>query len=1138
MKTSRLFSLLLLLPLGLWGQVNDDFSDGDFTANPPWSGDVARWQVNVADELQSQGNAATEEIYLSTTSMRLADTEWQVYLRYASGGPSGSNQMRFYLAADQADLKGDLNGYFVEVGESGSNDSYDLYRQDGSSRTRLIDGVDGLAGAGIDATLRVRRDAVGNWQLSVDVGDGIFQPQGSAFDDTHLSSSFLGVWVSHTSTRADDFFFDDVYAGEEQVDTLPPDLIAVEAMALDSLRVGFSEPLDEVSAQNPQHYSLDQGLGNPTAVALDPNDPTQVTLSLGSNLSNNQSYQLTVQNLADRSGNAMAQPQSLGFSALIPAAAAPRDVVLNELMPDPSPSQGLPTAEFIEIYNRSGKVLDLEGWTISDASSSGTLPARILQPGEYLLIVDPDDAPLLASYGPLISPNNLPGLNNDGDQVVLKDATGVAIDSLAYDLSWYQDPAKADGGFTLELINPENSVCPPAANWRASQAPQGGTPGQPNSVFSLQPETEPPSLRAAVATEPNEVRVCFSEVMDPALLADPSHYDLSPNLGVPQSATPDANATCVTLVFSGTLPRGEVFTLTVEDLSDCSGNALAGDPSLPVARGVLAQPYDVVINEFMPDPEPSVGLPEAEFVELYNRSGRAIELSNAQLSDGVSTVQWNDLVLLPGEFLIVCEDDFAADFSALGPTLGLSSLPSQNNSGDTLRLLSPFGAVLEEVIYEDEWYQDEARRGNGHSLERIDADFVACNRATNWRASQAPSGGTPGQPNSMAGDFVDEEAPSVVSLAPTANGILLRFSEPLDLTSLLNPATYAADQGLGEPLLALPASVLNDAVELVFASPLDTNRAYRLQIDGLADCLGNELRTSLSFGLPVAPQPGDLLINEVLFNPYTGGADFVEVANASENILDLQRLQLGEGLPGTDSIFNADPVSESSQLLLPGQLVCLTRDVAVQRATYRPPSEARFLAMGAFPSYDDREGEVVLFTADSLVLDRFFYADDYHYPTLEDDDGVSLERLSLRRPTQDPDNWHSASSLVGYATPGYANSQAQELAAGDSEVYLGREVFSPNLDGEADVLPIHYQFDFVGANARVYIYDTRGHLVRRLQENLLLDPAPGVFFWDGFDEQGQRAPLGMYVVLFEVVNDDTGERKAYRRVAVLADRLD
>ncbi|MEM9987444.1 MAG: gliding motility-associated C-terminal domain-containing protein, partial [Bacteroidota bacterium] len=435
--------------------------------------------------------------------------------------------------------------------------------------------------------------------------------------------------------------------------------------------------------------------------------------------------------------------------------------------------------------------------------------------------------------------------------------------------------------------------------------------------------------------------------------------------------------------------------------------------------------------------------------------------------------------------------------------------------------------------------QDEIKDDGGFSLERVDPDFVNCNNPENWRASQSEQGGTPGALNSINGEFEDVTAPQVESVSATANGLLISFSEPMDLMALTDVDNYEVDQAVGIPLLALANSKLADQVELTFTQALDTNRIYLLSLRGLTDCFGNplagEAELRIPIGIPVPARLGDLLINEVLFNPYTGGADFVEIANAGSNVLDLQDLLLGESLPASDTFFNADPVSETSILLFPGELICLTADVASQRRTYQTPPEARFLEMSGFPSYDDAAGVVVLASPDSLPFDRFEYLDDLHYPTLVNDDGVSLERLSWFVPSQEPSNWHSASSLVGYATPGYANSQAQDLTQDEEEVFLGLEVFSPNLDGVDDLLPIHYQFDFVGANARVYIYDTRGNLIKRLQENLLLDPSPGVFFWDGFNERDQKAPVGMYVVVFEVLNDDTGQRKVYRKVAVLAD---
>ena len=45
---------------------------------------------------------------------------------------------------------------------------------------------------------------------------------------------------------------------------------------------------------------------------------------------------------------------------------------------------------------------------------------------------------------------SLPSLNNSDDAVVIKDDLGNVVDSIYYNLSWYADAAKQDGGWSLE----------------------------------------------------------------------------------------------------------------------------------------------------------------------------------------------------------------------------------------------------------------------------------------------------------------------------------------------------------------------------------------------------------------------------------------------------------------------------------------------------------------------------------------------------------------------------------------------------------------------------------------------------------------------------------------------------------------
>jgi hypothetical protein len=1129
-----LFLAACLMPLS--AQVQDDFSDGNLSANPAWGGETGLFEVTNG-ELQSNGPAATDTLYISTASTRLASTEWRLYMRYDQA-PSTSNFPRFYLVSDQADLEGPLNGYFVQAGESGSADSYDLFRQTGSSVVKIIDGTAGRAANEIDAIVRVLRDAAGNWTLYSDVErSGTFALEGSVLDNTHAGAAFTGIWLKHSSTRNRSFFFDDLYIGNPIVDSQPPSLLSAAALSATQVRAVFSEPLSAASASSPSNYLILPGIGAPILAQPEAGNPSAVTLSLPSSLANNTQYQLQASGIADLAGNVMPAQQVADFAYVVFDQAAPADIRIHEIMADPTPSAGLPDAEYLELHNRSGKTLNLAGWKLSNGTTVSTLPSFILAPGSYVALCPQALAGALAAFGPSLGLASWPALVNSGDNLGLRSPQGLLIDSVDYLQSWYQDPAKDDGGYSLEMIDPDNLSCAPRSNWQASRSPVGGTPGDANSLAGLPQDQTPPSLLSVAPLGSDTLRLCFDGSLDTASLSGPGKFFVNNQIGQPLRVIPEApDFACVKLLLEEQLTPSILYEVTVSDIADCSGNLLTAPLTASFLIGLPPEPGDIVINELLPDPDPRRSLPDGEFVEIYNRTTKALDLSGCSLSDGGSPAVIEAGVIGPQGYVILCSEADAAAFSAFGPAISISSFPSLNNSGDPVFFFDANGFPLDFVAYTDDWYRNSDKSDGGWTLERIDPNFLNCNQPGNWNASVNGNGGTPGAPNSVLGVYEDTDAPLVAGIAlPDAATIELRFSEPMDEASLGRLSHYSLES-LGAPIAAESFPPDFSTLRLTFL-PLDSGQIYTLEIDSLRDCAGNFLRASLFVGLPDSALPGDVLINEILFNPYTGGFDFVEIANVSEKMLDLGDLNIGEIFPNSDSIFNFDRVSPAGSLFLPGSLVCLTPSEAYHRRTYLPPSTARFFEMSSFPSYDDSKGECVIFTDNGEILDRFYYEDGYHYPTLADEEGVSLERISLRRPTGDRSNWLSAASTARYATPGYPNSQALEVSDENQSVSLQPQTFSPNGDGSDDVLAINYQFSFNGANAVVSVFDAQGRRIRDLASNLLLGTKASTIFWDGTDAQGTRADVGMYVIVFEVFNQETGVRQAYRKVAVLADVL-
>ncbi|MEM8898060.1 MAG: lamin tail domain-containing protein [Bacteroidota bacterium] len=1139
-RSCILLAFILLASTTGFSQLTDDFSDGDFTANPVWSGDNPLFRVNESFQLQSNGQSISEIIYLSTPQTLATNVEWLIDINM-SFAPSGSNKARVYLVADQADLSGPLNGYFIEIGESGSSDGINLFRQDGLDEEELIDGSEPIAGSGLDATVRVSRDGDGNWEVQArENGAATFVSQGTATENTYTQSAFFGVFVRHTASRREDFSFDNVAVNVFITDVTPPEPQEVIVDSENTITLRFSEPLQASSAEIATNYSINNGIGTPASASLNMANASEVQLQLASPLQSGTDYEISINNVIDLAENAMSTSVILPFSFFQPEVAEFKDLIISELFPDPNPSAGLPEGEFVELYNRSDKTLDLNEYTLSNGTTVAELPTYILSPGEYIILSSTTNATSYEAFGNVLGLSPFPALSNNGDEIGLRNNMGTLLDSVEYLRTWYGDPDKDDGGFSLELINPDKLTCAPISNWNASNASLGGTPGSHNSVFDQTPDNTAPSLVSVSLLDATSARVCFNEPMDGGSLNTTVNYSIDNGVGNPASAMAEGPDFLCAIITFPVLDTGVVYSLTISSVSDCSGNVMSSSESRELVIGKEGQPFDVVINEIFSDPEPSFGLPAGEFVELYNRSSTAISLSGWTLSDASRSATLDAFTLTPGAYVIITDEEFTTDYQTFGPVIGISSFPNLGILQDEVSLRDANGVLIDQLRYERSWYRDVNKDDGGFSLERIDPDFVNCNNSLNWIASNATTGGTPGTVNSTAGDFIDADAPSVVSLE-IVDSVTLRlfFNEPMDLVSLDNPLAYELNQDIGNPLAISVSEDLSDQVVLLFDQGLQDQVTYELQIRGITDCAGNELSVTELLGLPSLPQAGDILINEILFDPLTGGSDFVEIYNASDKIIDLRDITIGRLDPEDRSLLDEDPITDQSFLFLPGRLLCVTRDVAAQQEAYSPPVGARFIEAIALPSFPASEGGVAILVNDgvSSALDVFIYSDDLHFPTLEDDKGVSLERISLRRPAADPNNWHSAARTVNFATPGYENSQQLDTGSGEEEVFLTKEVFSPNGDGTDDVLAINYNFNFTGANARAHIFDPNGRKIRVLQQNFLPGTTEGTLFWDGRDEDNQKAAIGMYAIVFEVTRQDTGEKKLYKVVGVLADNL-
>ena len=259
--------------------------------------------------------------------------------------------------------------------------------------------------------------------------------------------------------------------------------------------------------------------------------------------------------------------------------------------------------------------------------------------------------------------------------------------------------------------------------------------------------------------------------------------------------------------------------------------------------------------------------------------------------------------------------------------------------------------------------------------------------------------------------------------------------------------------------------------------------------------------TTVSFGLAEPIEGGDLVINELLFNPETGGSDFLEIYNNSNKILNLGGLILANTL-STSS--NAVKTVENDLLILPDSYVVFSPDPLDIAGRYFVENPKNLIE-NSLPTLLDKDGNITIVNPQFDTIDAFNYSEDLHFSLLDDKNGVSLERLDPNASTQNNGNWHSAAASVGFATPTAKNSQFFELTSTiDRVIDFPYTTFSPDEDGFEDILLINYEVDQPGYLLNINIFDSNGRPVKQLIRNELLANS-GVLKWDGSDDEGLKS---------------------------------
>ncbi|WP_242920928.1 lamin tail domain-containing protein [Pontibacter liquoris] len=645
-------------------------------------------------------------------------------------------------------------------------------------------------------------------------------------------------------------------------------------------------------------------------------------------------------------------------------------------------------------------------------------------------------------------------------------------------------------------------------------------------------DTQPPVLQELLTTGPQELTLRFNEPLQPEQAQQVTSYTLNGSIKpvLAELLAPEL----IRLVFAQSFPAGDNL-LRIADLADLHGNSLAAPLDVhftSIAAAVLPGYNELLITEIMADETPAVGLLAQEYIELYNPTAKELSMKGVRFSDATSTATLPDVQLLPGEYAVVVPNTQVQHFTRYGKVIGISNFPGLNNSGELLQLRRPGGQLIYAVKYDPSWYKDPDKAEGGWSLEMIDVTNP-CAGTVNWAASTAAAGGTPAQANAVAASNPDHMPPALIAATATAaDQLLLTFNEKLDSLQAARLSNYRISPGISITGVQVTGPLFEQVI-LALATPLQENQLYTITAAGIADCAGNLAGQplQLTFALPAAPEPGDVVINEVLFNPRPGGVDFVELVNRSSKHLDLRSWQLAN--TAGDSVASARTITTQGFILAPGQYVVLTSDPANIKSNYPAAKAEAFLKMTTLPALPDEEGTVVLLQPDGGTADRFSYTEKMHFALIHDVNGVSLERVRLDGPSISS-NFHSAATTV-LATPGYRNSQTQGQVQAKQVFAIAPDVFSPDEDGFEDFTTINYRTGQPGLLVNITVFDAQGREIRKLVRNELL-AAEGFFQWDGLRQDGTKASIGAYLFYIEL-SGLNGEKQVYKEKVVVGGLL-
>ncbi len=763
-----------------------------------------------------------------------------------------------------------------------------------------------------------------------------------------------------------------------------------------------------------------------------------------------------------------------------------QNIVINEILYDP---EGADTGfEWIELYNNSDSIINLENWKIelagTEFESVFTFPEIYILPYSFILIGEEnvENANIFTS---LAFQNG--GSSTDGVRIISADEN--YTDTILYDepndnslpddtgnpAEFFADDVPS--GITLARIQDGLDTNNCASDFLGSETP---TPGFANA-FPVDLALE----SAQITQISDEYEITFTVSNLSTFSVDNSNSNVDIYLNFNLLATfilpeiPAGNTIEISENIGSFLDDYYAVSISLNYLHD---NNLENNT---LQTSILVGQSFIIINEILFKPESG----NQEWVEIYLRNPVDNFVDNLVIEDAAGgKIRFSNELQTTGYF-VICSDNFSLqNYYNLPDTLNIieaTSWATLNNGDEILYLKDSFGTILDSTSYSFSDFPEN------FSYERVDPYQ---DENVMWEISQAELGATPTVENSVLPQNMDAEIifTKLIENENTfehqiylLNSGLENISE-IDFTCEYRLSTEQNYTTIFEKSLQFEDSLLYTFDTDKF---LDGYVIFKYEIFNENDQNPENNITYSFFNNQALP----FVINEIMYNPDTDNPEWIEL-KINDLIPEISSIMF---VTDNDTIY----ISNSGY-----EYILLTdseEDALTLSLNYDLGSNMIFSGLNSLSNLGE---QLILLDEINNVIENFSYDPDWN----DDKKGISIERIN---PTifASVNNWGPS---VKYCTPGKRNSIFVQNLPATSSLEINPNPFSPYRNEHTIIT---YLLPEKISTTTIRIFDLKGRMVNKLINQTQV-ASNGEFIWDGKDENRKKLPVGVYIIKMDATS--------------------